>query len=231
MVIGLLVGLAAGFVLSIPPGPIAVAVIKQAIDGRYRDALVMGSGAAMMDIIYMLGAAFASSAIITQVREMVTGSDWAMLLFQVVAIIVLIILGVRYFRATSADVAKTSESERQSEIRARRGGAGPYFVGIMIAVTNLASPTFLPSLVALATYLHAQGLLATSPYTSIFFAIGFGSGALVWFVVLTRGLYFLRSRIPARFISYIYRFAGGTFIVSAIILGINVALRTRWSQL
>jgi putative LysE/RhtB family amino acid efflux pump len=231
MITALLVGITAGFVLSIPPGPIAVAVIKQALDGQYRAGFMVATGAMLMDVVYTLLAAFASSAIVSELKDVVLGNEWGLLIFQAVCIVVLVVLGVRYFRATSEDVAETSEQERRSEQRALRIGAGPFFIGITIAITNLASPTFLPSLVALTTYLHSQNLLNGSPEANVLFAVGFGTGAFFWFVVLLRSLYALRRRLPARLVSYIYRFAGGTFIVSAIVLGVNIAVGTDWNSL
>lgn len=233
MIVALIVGVTAGMILSIPPGPIAVAVIKQAVEGKYRRGLIMAVGASLMDVPYTLIAAFASSAIVGHVdlETVSNGYPWAVIVFQVICVIVLLVMGIRYFRTTSADVADTSQREKQEEERARRMGASAFFTGVLIAVTNLASPTFLPFLTGLAAVLHTQGILSEDPLASSLFAVGFGLGAFVWFLIVLRTIYTMRRRIPARFISYIYRFAGGCFIAFALLIAFRVVVATNWTAL
>src|SRR4029453_12741111 len=72
MVTALLVGLVVGFVLAIPPGPIAIACLSQAL----------ALSASAMDIGYALLAAFASSALVGALRGLVTDNAWYLLAFQ-----------------------------------------------------------------------------------------------------------------------------------------------------
>src|SRR4029453_7020709 len=63
MVTALLVGLGLGFVLAIPPGPIAIAILRQALAGQARAGVAMALGASAMDILYMCIAGWASVAL------------------------------------------------------------------------------------------------------------------------------------------------------------------------
>ena len=45
MLTALLVGVVLGFVLSIPPGPIGIAVIKHAVEGEYKNGTWLAMGA------------------------------------------------------------------------------------------------------------------------------------------------------------------------------------------
>lgn len=87
MLISLVVGIVAGLVLAIPPGPIAVAVIKYALSGRMRDGMKIAASASGMDVIYALVAAFASSALVSTLRDKISGNGWLLLAFQIISII------------------------------------------------------------------------------------------------------------------------------------------------
>jgi threonine/homoserine/homoserine lactone efflux protein len=63
MVTALLVGLVAGFVMVMPPGPIAMACMRQALAGQAREGVALVLGVAAMDSGSALLAAFASSAL------------------------------------------------------------------------------------------------------------------------------------------------------------------------
>jgi threonine/homoserine/homoserine lactone efflux protein len=219
MLAALLTGLIVGFGLALPPGPIAVAVIRKALEARYKDGLHIAIAAGTMDVLFAALAAFASSAFVVTLIGSVTARPWAMLLFQLASIAVLVVLGLSYFRATRREIASTTRREQEQEARARRlGFHAPAAVGVIIAITNLATPTFLPSLVYVVAYLHAKGWLEVGPVPNLFYAIGFGSGAFLWFFILLRLLRKLRHRIPANFIGMIYRLAGVIFFLFAAFL-------------
>lgn len=227
----IVVGFVVGFALALPPGPIAVAVIKQALEGRFRDGFQIAISAAGMDILYAMIAAFASSAIVSTLTDAIVAREWLMLLFQGVCVVVLIALGVRYFRATTRDVAKSREAEEVQEEKARRLGLkSPTMMGVMIAITNLASPTFIPTLVFVVGYLHANGWVESGPWSSITYSVGFGLGAFAWFSLLLRILFKLRKSIPANFIGRIYKTAGATFFVFAAIILYHVVTKTKWTE-
>jgi threonine/homoserine/homoserine lactone efflux protein len=82
MVTALLVGLVVGFVLAIPPGPLAIACISQALAGQARESVALALSASAMDIGYALLAAFASSALVGALRGLVTDNAWYLLAFQ-----------------------------------------------------------------------------------------------------------------------------------------------------
>src|SRR5436190_13893424 len=82
MVTALLVGLVVGFVLVMPPGPIAMAGMRQALAGQTREGLALVLGAAVMDSGYALLAAFASSALVEALWDMMLHHAWTLLAFQ-----------------------------------------------------------------------------------------------------------------------------------------------------
>ncbi len=234
MISSLLLGIAGGFVLSMPPGPISLAATRQVLAGFFTSALKIVFAAALMDVVYMLAATFASSAIVVTVNKLVAESRWFPLLFQVVCVGVLIFLGVTFLLPEKRQHEEQVEEqrERKQEERAKKlGHTSPFFLGLLMAITNLASPAFLPSMVATVGFLQANHWLLYSVQDNLLFSVGFGTGTFVWFLVAMRLLVFFRARLSDNFINWVYRFAGGTMLLFAAAVALHVVVSTEWSAL
>ncbi|MEK9136143.1 MAG: LysE family transporter [Bacteroidota bacterium] len=234
MITALLLGIVSGFILSIPPGPLSAAVTKHSVGHSFRSGFMIALGGAAMDIIYVLIAAFASSAIVIALVDLITGNGWTLLGFQVLAILVLLFMGVRYMRHkhTPAEESKILRVEEAQEQKAQKlGYPSPFFIGVLIAVANLASPTFIPSMISVIGYIQANGLLSGRAYDNVAYALGFGAGTAVWFTLVAKVLVQHRSKFSASVLSNIYKFAGGTFILCACVLTYHVVMSTDWSVL
>jgi threonine/homoserine/homoserine lactone efflux protein len=228
MVTALLVGLVVGFVLAIPPGPIAMACVQQGLAGQAREGLALVLGASAMDIVYALLAAFASSALVEALWGLVLHHAWTLLAFQGGCIVVLVVLGLRYCRSTTPGDAARARPEAQDR---PRGDASPYLHGVLIALTNLASPTFLPSLIFAMSLLHVRGWVGHAVGDHVMYALGFGGGGALWFVLLLRTLTYLRAQVSPTVIPMMYRVAGGVFLLFAGMLTYNMVTTTAWSRL
>ncbi len=232
MILAAIAGIVLGFSLSIPPGPISVAVIRKGMEGDPEGARLIGIGAAAIDIVYALIAAFASSAILRSVGDFLDGSVWFALIFQIVCIGILLFLGYRYFHATARDVTESAQHEEEQESTARRFGAtSGMMLGVFMAIMNLANPSFLPTMIAVAGALHAEGILTPDPVANTLYSVGFGIGVLLWFLVLLKIVVYMRKRLPLAYFRYIFRFAGGAFYLFALIIGVRVAIATDWGAL
>lgn len=232
MVLSLIIGLVAGFGMSIPPGPISVAVIRQGIQGNQRSGLQIGVGAAIMDLLYALVAAFASSALIVNLEQFIEGHAWLELAFQIVCIILLVILGRKYISATTEDLQKSTDEELKQESKAQKlGFTSPYMLGILMGVMNLANPSFLPSLIAVSGFVQTKEWVLSSLGGSVLYAVGFGAGVIIWFSILLRIILKLRDRLPTTYFTYIFKFAGGAFFLFAVILAVRVVIATEWGAI
>ena len=228
MVTALLVGLVVGFVLAIPPGPIAMACIHQALAGQTREGVALVLGASAMDIVYALLAAFASSALVEALWGMVMPHAWALLAFQGGCIVVLVVWGLRSCRATTP----AGLAQARPEARGRpRGDASPYLHGVLIALTNLASPTFLPSLIFAMGLLHVRGWVGHAVGEHVMYALGFGSGGALWFVLLLRTLSHVRAQVSPTVLPMMDRVAGGVLLLCAGMLTYTMVTTTAWSRL
>ena len=234
MISSLLLGIAGGFVLSMPPGPISLAATRQVLAGFFTSALKLVLAAAVMDVVYMLVATFASSAIVVTVSRLVAESRWFPLIFQIICVGVLVFLGVTFLlpEKRQREEAVEERRERKQEERAKKlGHTSPFFLGLLMAITNLASPAFLPSMVGTVSFLQANHWLIVTAQDNLLFSVGFGTGTFIWFVFAMRLLLFFRAKLSDNFINWIYRFAGGTMLLFAAAVALHIALTTEWIAL
>src|SRR5437764_7548578 len=174
MVTALLVGLVVGFVLVMPPGPIAMAGMRQALAGQTREGLALVLGAAVMDSGYALLAAFASSALVEALWDMMLHHAWTLLAFQGGCIVVLVVVGLHYCRSSRHRGAARAQPEARGRLR---GDVSPALSGVLLALTNLANPLFLPSLIFVMSLLPVRGWVGHAVGPHVLYALGFGGGA------------------------------------------------------
>jgi threonine/homoserine/homoserine lactone efflux protein len=229
MLTSLLVGLVVGFVLAMPPGPIAVACIKHALEGKERHGVALALGASAIDSVSALLAASASSALVGSLWGRVTDNAWWLLAFQGGCIVLLVVLGLRSFQPSPRvdEVSPQKEAARTHTL----GAASPYLVGVLLALTNLASPIFLPSLIFVLSLAQAQGWVGHTVGEHALYAVGFGAGAALWFVLLLRTLSTLRATLAPRVIPILARVAGGVLLLCAGMLTYHVVTATAWARL
>jgi len=79
--------------------------------------------------------------------------------------------------------------------------------------------------------MHAKGFVDASFAQAAMYALGFGSGAALWLLVVLRTVYTLRAKLSAHFITRLYQFAGRSFVLFATILTYYVVVGTKWSEL
>src|SRR5256885_451221 len=65
----------------------------------------------------------------------------------------------------------------------------------------------------------------------VMYALGFGVGGALWFVLLLRTLTHLRAKISPTVIPMMYRVAGGVLLLFAGMLTYHMVTTTAWSRL
>jgi threonine/homoserine/homoserine lactone efflux protein len=210
MVRALLVGLVVGFILAIPPGPIAMACIHQGLAGQTRAGVALVLGAAAMDSIYALLVALASSALVGALWDRLQHHAGARLVFQGGGVVVLVVMGLHYWRASPRGEADLARPDDRAI-----GAASPALHGVLMALTNLASPTFLPSLLVVMSFVHERGWVGHTGGAHVLYALGFGGGGALWFVLLLQLLSHLRTQFSPTVMTRMRRVAGGVFFLFA----------------
>lgn len=218
MLIAALVGLVAAFLASMPvAGPIAALVVRHALEGRPKTAMMLGFGTGLAEGIYAFLALWGFSAILVQYPVVIPVS-------KIVAALILIGLGFWFTRFTPhtpgfeaspspTPVPKGGDSpaagddahpKRRRTItslqvdavmkRAETAERPKQAFGIGFTVT-LLNPTLLATWAAASTTIMSMKLFAAGPTTSIAFAIGVVIGGTAWFGLLS----WLLSRFRHRF--------------------------------
>jgi hypothetical protein len=187
-------------------------------------------------MIYCLLAMLFTTAVFGSLQNFFDTYPFAMLLFQGVCIATMLIFGLLQFKtpkysSNSSDMANSIDNSPLKRIMERLKQGGPFFLGIAIALANMANPTFLPSLAYTCMFVQHSNMIAISSLDSILFSFGFGIGNFAWMYLLLRLLLHFKARFSAEFTMRIQRFAGLTMIGVGTYLGYRVILFTKWPEI
>lgn len=229
MITAILVGIAVGFMLAIPPGPIAMAAIRTGIRDGWKSALKLGAGASMFDVMYSGLAMLATSAVVAVLQDLEASSPLPTIILQFAIVGVMIGFGVMQFRERPYRPDVQPRQKPSNFIDWIRGH-GPFLVGSGYAVANLANPTFIPSVAALTTFVQKLEVFEDSVVNDLIFAIGFGAGNMLWLIILVRLIVANRHRMTPTFIKRIQQLSGATLIGFGTFYGIRILAVTKWAE-
>jgi threonine/homoserine/homoserine lactone efflux protein len=183
--IALLKGLALGFSIAAPVGPIGLLCIRRTLSGGWLLGLVTGLGAATADMLYGLVAA-AGLTVVTELlvslRTPLQGLGGAALIW----------LGIGFMRARP-----TAE---RAETRAA-GLAAAYGVTLFLTLTNPAT------ILSFAAVMASLGAIGASGRTAALVA-GVFLGSALWWLGLSTGVSLIRHRLSERTLLWINRLSG-----------------------
>lgn len=217
----LMLGVLLGFVLALPPGPVAVTVIASALRGGVRHGLWAAAGASVADGVIALGVLFASSALVVLVRSTLDHHPLIALVGEIVVVAMLVTYAIR--------LARSSVYQRSSELREEMGRSIPKTIAsaVATAIANLVNPTFLPSLAASLTAV----LSAVSPEGNISvlgkgaIAAGFSLGTFAWLGVVVAFIVRHREQFSLRQLVLVRRIGAAIVLAFACILLWHVAMQ------
>ena len=231
MVTSLLSGIILGFILAIPPGPIAVAVMKAGLQDNGRKGMGIGFGAAFMDIFYCLLLLMATSSIAVQTESFRNNNQLLVVILQITCVAAMIIYGIINLRAKRSALHSEERRPATSAFIENISSKGPFFIGIGISLTNLVNPTFLPSIASMTMLMQKYGFVDTHIISQLLFSVGFSVGMMGWIVLLLRTILKYRTRMSPRFIDGLHRFAGITFIGFGTYIGYRAFSVIKWPEL
>ena len=233
MIIALLLGSFVGFVLAMPPGPVAITSIRLSLDKSMRDSVAFGLAAGFMDFLYCAFAIFSMSAVMGAIGTLSSEHSTLQLILQLVVIAAVLAYGFVHIRkkpATAEPPAEELKEKSQSKYLRGLSRRGPFFLGIAIALANVANPTFIPFLMYIMVWINSLSLFENYYFNNLMFALGFGFGNFFWLYLVGRLLTHYKNRLPEGFISRINKFAGLALIGCGTFLGYRV-LFPRLSEL
>ena len=180
-------GLAAGFIIAAPVGPVNVLCIQRTLEKGWKPGIVSGLGAAFADSLYGGIAGFSISIII---QFLIQEQFW----FRLIGGILLMAIGVVYYFKPPPSIAAAQN----------RASANSDFASAFLL--TIANPT---TVLSFLTVLATLGLGRLRPLweTSLLIAGIFG-GSMTWWLILTGGTNLLRGKITDRTVASMNRVAG-----------------------
>jgi threonine/homoserine/homoserine lactone efflux protein len=188
----LLEGLAIGFLLATPVGPIGVLSVRRTLTFGSRQGFIVGLGGASADILYALIAAYG----VTFVSNFV--QDWQIWI-RLGGGILLLLLGYRLFRSNPTVRAISEQTKRRRKI---------FFSTFLLALTNPMSMFGFG-----AVFSNTRIGQTALDWVSLFILItGVFFGSLLWFSLLTYVTHIFKKRFTIERLAIVNRIAGILFI-------------------
>jgi threonine/homoserine/homoserine lactone efflux protein len=190
-------GIAIGFVMAIPIGPIGIMCIRKTLTEGRLSGLIIGLGAATADLFYGCVAAFGLTIISDTLNSQ---RIW----IRIVGGALLFFLGIKTFRAQPKDPKlKVSGSGR---IRS-------YFTVVVLTLTNPL--TIFAFIAVFAAFGLGDGL---SFFSAVVLVAGVFIGSCLWFFLLTSGTIIFRKKLDLVGLKWVNKIAGILIIISGLIV-------------
>lgn len=223
MIIAFLLGIAVGYILAIPPGPIGMASVRMGLRDGWRPSIRLALGAGLLDLIYCALAMWASSAVVALLASVEGSTSWVTIAVQLLIVAGMIAFGVVQFREQPIDPnAEPGQHARPASLLSRLSSRGPFLVGVGFAVANLANPTFVPALMAMTTFIQQLNLFPSTFANAMAFSVGFGAGNTAWLLTLVRLVIAFRRKMTPKFIHRLQQISGLALILFGCITGCRV---------
>jgi threonine/homoserine/homoserine lactone efflux protein len=198
MIVAALLGLAIGFVGSIPvAGPLSALVLRRGLEGRFRAAAFLALGGGIAEAGWAFLAFFGFAALFTEYPLLLPISRAA-------GAIVLTALGISFLRHPAQ---KPEVADRPAD-----SAWASFGVGASLCALN---PTLLATWTAVVTTLYATQAVDLRGSLAAPFAAGVGAGITLWFLVLIAIVRRYRDRFSYATLARAVRVLGGGLLVLA----------------
>ena len=193
----LLKGLAIGFSLAAPVGPVGILCIRRTLAHGSTRGIIIGLSAASADMVYGIVAAFG----VTLISDFISQQQhW----IRLVGGILLLILGNRTFLSHPATDIETA---------GKNGHTRTFLSTFFLTLTN---PMTLFAFAAVFAGIGLDKTIGTHAY-AIFFVAGIFIGSLSWFGLLTSLVHFFREIITTDGLVIINKIAGSLLVIFGFI--------------
>lgn len=226
----IIIGAVVGFILAMPPGPVAMACVKVGLQNGRRECFELSIGTALMDTVYCVIAIFAASAVQAALSNFLDTNPLIYLTIQIIIVSLLVYFGLSQFKKKSIETTEVSPNKSPSFITTLKN-RGPFLLGVAMALTNIANPTFMSTLMVMTAWVHKLDLFVSSFGSNLLFAIGFGIGNFSWLFLLAYFVMRNKHKLSETSMLRIKQFAGLTFIGFGGFLGWRLVAFTNWAQI
>jgi threonine/homoserine/homoserine lactone efflux protein len=202
-----LAGLAAGFFVSVPVGPINVTIVHEGVQRGFRWALFIGMGAVVMETIYCsLG--FASFAGLFDSRT-------ARAVMELISFVLVLYLGLKYWRTESLPATSKSADLVEQKLH-------PHTAFMTGFVRVLGNPAVLLFWITMSATFVSHEWVDTTLVSRTACITGVAMGATTWFVLLSFGVSRGHGRISDQTLLRMSHISGLFLLVVAAALGVRL---------
>jgi threonine/homoserine/homoserine lactone efflux protein len=233
-VFSLPIGILVGIVLAIAPGPVAVGAMKLSMSKGEREGVLFSLGSGLMDFFFCTFAIFATTAVVSALGSFSTYHPIAIFTIQALIVLGIILYGFLQFKEAKKqrEIDNIDEIERSgNKVVELLKSKGAFAIGVAVALTNIASPTFLPSLGYVTMNIQKFGLYEVTYLNNFLLAFGFGLGNFLWLYLIVRIITHYKNKFSESFIGAMHKFAGYTLIGFGTFLGYRVIAFTKWPEI
>lgn len=190
-------GIAIGFIMAIPIGPIGIMCIRKTLTEGRLSGLIIGLGAATADLFYGCVAAFG----ITIISDMLNNQRFWI---RIVGGALLLFLGVKTFLAQPKD----------PKIKIK--GSGRLRSYLTVLVLTLTNPLTIFAFIAVfAVFGLGHGLVF---FSAVILVAGVFIGSFLWFFLLSSGALLFRKKLDLVGLKWVNKIAGILIIISGFII-------------
>lgn len=201
------IGLAVGFAICIPVGPINASIVKEGARRGFFWALMIGLGATVMEIIYCAMAfasfaAFFTSPNIVAVMEL---GSFCLMFF----------LGLKYLLTPGVPKEPHSAEIVQEKLHPHSA----FMIGFVRTMGNLG---ILPFWIAIAVFFMSRGYVKPTLESKTFFIMGVTLGVTLWFVLLAYVVGQLRKKLTEKTLIVTIRVSGAMMLIWAGFIAVKI---------
>jgi threonine/homoserine/homoserine lactone efflux protein len=206
MFIALVVGLIAGFLISIPVGPINVAVVNTFIKHNFKLAFAIAVGGGLMDFVYFI--VFLNGLSLFQLPDQIT------LILKIVGVLFIFGFGLKevFIKKANFNLSEKDNKKTPTVI-------GFFLLGVIIYASN---PTLLATMSGLAAFFRSWNLIANDFYHYLAVSIGLGIGSALWSYVLIVVMRKYQKRLPEQFFINFSRTCGVLIILISFYMAFTI---------
>jgi len=240
---GLITGIIIGFVFSIPPlGPTYFAIVEKGLKKEVSNAVAIGIGAGLIDMVYILLSYGGVSLIVTLLPDSIKyffleNENTLKIILAVLGCIFIIFYGIKIIKSKARFETNQEALSSNEDFERRFDKVDSVFrkteenldrilhtkvleknhkgiVGSLMTgmIMCLSSPTMPASWFAVVSYLKSYGIVNANFYTGLFLAIGVLTGTSLWFYIMTLLIFKHTDKLNVKMISKL-NIATGVFLM------------------
>jgi threonine/homoserine/homoserine lactone efflux protein len=207
IVSAVVIGLVSGFLISIPVGPINLAIINEGAKRGFRWGVLIGFGAIAMDIIYC-GVAFAGFSGMFSTRLLRAT-------IELLSFLALIYLGIKYLQAT--ELPSTNKSLELVEHTLH-----PHTAFMIGFVRVLGNPSVLLFWITLSASFMSHDVIQDTWTSKGACVLGMACGAFGWFVLLSFLVSLRHGRFSSKSLLRMSHVSGACLLLVALYVAIRL---------